>query len=70
MMAGIFSIFYGETTCPILFLRDISIGSKERLFTSGFKIFFGTSIKITEHSKVNAYSIEMPDQSDIIHIEL
>ena len=36
----------------------------------GFKIFFGTSIKITGRSKANAYSNEIPDQSEIIHLEL
>jgi len=37
---------------------------------SGFKIFLGASINTVGRSKVNAYSNEIPDQSEIIHFEL
>ena len=46
---------------------DVSIGSSAISLQFGFKIFFGTSIKITGRSKVNAYSNEMPDQSEIMN---
>ena len=61
MINGISSKLFSETTLPIFSLIDISIGSNEMSLEFGFKTFFGTSIKITGRSKMNAYSNEIPD---------
>ena len=46
------------------------MGSIDMSPESGFKIFLGISISITGRSNVNAYSNEIPDQSEIKHFEL
>ena len=66
---GIISKLFSETTFPILLRIEISIGSKDMSLELGLRIFFGTSIKITGRSNVNAYSKEIPDQSEIIHTD-
>ena len=58
---GISFILVGKITCPILCLIEISMGSKEIFPEFGLRIFFGTSIKITERSNVNSYSKDIPD---------
>ena len=69
-MLGILSRSFGETILPTFSRIEIYIGSAEILFIFRFKIFCGVSMKITLRSSVNAYSKEIPDQSEIIHVEL
>ena len=68
--SGISLRLSGETIFPIFSLIAISIGSEEILSNSVFRIFFGTSMNIIGFSNTNAYSNEIPDQSEIKHFEL
>ena len=59
-----------EDFCKKKLSRNKAMGSIDMSPESGFKIFLGISISITGRSNVNAYSNEIPDQSEIKHFEL